>query len=147
MIFQVINPKSYFIWLNLQFIKTLLFFNKGAEVINIIQKQKEFTPKLFPLLKQRISEETITIENLDIKVIIIRMRYVPIIDATGFQSLKEIVKTFKERGILVILSGIGLDLRKSFENNGMFEIIERKYIVLEITKAVSKAKKYLEVQS
>ena len=92
-------------------------------------------------------QETITIENPDIKVIIIRMRYVPMIDATGFQSLKEIVKTFKERGILVILSGIGLDLRKCFENNGMFEIIESKYIVLDITKAVSKAKKYLEVQS
>lgn len=92
-------------------------------------------------------QETITIDNQNKKVIIIRMRYVPIIDATGFQSLKEIVKTFKGRGILIILSGIGLDLRKSFRNNGMFEIIERKYIVSDITKAVAKAKKYLEEQS
>ncbi|WP_372794228.1 SulP family inorganic anion transporter [Lutibacter sp.] len=92
-------------------------------------------------------QETITIDNQNKKVIIIRMRYVPMIDATGFQSLKEIVKTFKERGILVILSGIGVDLRKNFRNNGMYEIIDRKYIVSDITKAISKAEKYLEEQS
>ncbi|MBT8317190.1 MAG: STAS domain-containing protein [Lutibacter sp.] len=89
-------------------------------------------------------QETITAFNKYYKVIIIRMRYVPIIDATGFQSLKEIVKTFKERGILVILSGIGSDLNKSFRKNNMFEIIERKYIVPDISKAITKAKKYLE---
>jgi len=92
-------------------------------------------------------QETITIDNQNKKVIIIRMRYVPMIDATGFQSLKEIVKTFKERGILVILSGIGVELRKKFRNNGMYEIIERKYIVSDITKAISKADIYIEEQA
>tara|TARA_R110001583_G_scaffold93777_1_gene237005 strand:+ start:30081 stop:31742 length:1662 start_codon:yes stop_codon:yes gene_type:complete len=89
-------------------------------------------------------QETITIDNQDKKVIIIRMRYVPIIDATGFQSLKEIVKTFNARGILVILSGISVDLRKKFRNNGMYEIIERKYIVSDISKAIIKAEKYVK---
>jgi len=70
--------------------------------------QKEFTPKLFSLLKQKISRETF----------------------------------FKD-----LISGIGLDLRKKIRNNGMYEIIERKYIVPDITKAIQKATKYLEEQS
>tara|TARA_R110001583_G_scaffold78855_2_gene213512 strand:- start:2506 stop:4179 length:1674 start_codon:yes stop_codon:yes gene_type:complete len=88
-------------------------------------------------------QETIANNNIETNVIILRMRYVPMIDATGFQSLKEIVKTFNERGIIVILSGIGPDLRKSFRNYGMYEIIERKYIVKDINIAISKAKKFI----
>ncbi|HKJ05829.1 MAG TPA: SulP family inorganic anion transporter, partial [Flavobacteriaceae bacterium] len=58
-------------------------------------------------------QETITNSNRKYKVIILRMRYVPMIDATGFQSLKEIIKTFKSRNILIILSGISPELRKT----------------------------------
>jgi SulP family sulfate permease len=72
------------------------------------------------------------------------MRYAPMIDATGFQSLKEIIKTFQADGILLILSGIRVDLRKSFRKNGIYEIIERKYIVSDIKIATSKAEKYLK---
>ena len=88
-------------------------------------------------------QETITNSNRKYKVIILRMRYVPMIDATGFQSLKEIIKTFKSRDILIILSGISPELRKTFRPNGMYDIVERKYIVKNIEKAVTKAKRYL----
>ena len=71
------------------------------------------------------------------------MRYIPIIDATGFQSLKEIIKTFNSSGILIILSGINPELRSDFRKNGIYEIIDRKYIVSNITMAVSRAKTYL----
>lgn len=40
------------------------------------------------------------------KVLIIRMRYVPIIDATGVHVLKEVFKDMKNRGIKIILSGV-----------------------------------------
>ncbi len=92
-------------------------------------------------------QQTITNQNIETKIIILRMRYVPIIDATGFQSLKEIIKTFKNESILIILSGISVDLRKSFRQNGVYELIERKYIVTDIQKAVSKAKQHLDTLS
>ena len=67
------------------------------------------------------------------------MRYVPLIDATGYQSLKEIVKTFKTRGIKVIISGIKDGLRKDFEKNDMFSILETEFVVEEIKEAIEKA--------
>jgi SulP family sulfate permease len=56
-------------------------------------------------------QETIINTHAEPKVIIIRMRYGPLIDATGYQSIKEIIKTYKARKIKVIISGIGKSLR------------------------------------
>jgi len=36
-------------------------------------------------------------------------------NATGYQSIKEIIKTYKARKIKVIISGIGKLLREDFE--------------------------------
>ncbi len=69
------------------------------------------------------------------------MRYVPLIDATGYQSIKEIVKTFKARGIKVIISGVNNNLRKDFQKNDMFSILEKEYVVKDINEAIEKAKK------
>ncbi len=91
-------------------------------------------------------QETITAFNKDYKVIILRMRYVPMIDATGFQSLKEIIKTFKDAGVLIILSGISPDLRADFRKNDFYTLIERKYIVANITMAILRAKNYLKLE-
>ena len=84
-------------------------------------------------------QETVTNTSLQPKVIIIRMRYVPLIDATGYQSIKEIVKIFKERGIKVIISGVKDRLRKDFEKNDMFLILEKEFVVKDIKEAIEKA--------
>ena len=86
-------------------------------------------------------QETVTNTDLKPKVIIIRMRYVPLIDATGYQSIKEIVKTFKARGIKVIISGVNDNLRKDFQKNEMFSILEKDYVVKDIHEAIEIAKK------
>lgn len=88
-------------------------------------------------------QETIASYKKEYKVVILRMRYVPMIDATGFQSLKEILKIFKSEGILIILSGINPSLRNNFRKNDMYSFIERKFVVSDIHKAISRAKDYL----
>lgn len=88
-------------------------------------------------------QETITNTNAQPKVIIIRMRYVPLIDATGYQSIKEIIKTYKARKIKVIISGIGKPLRKDFEKNEVFSFIESDFVVEEIHTAIKRAKENL----
>ncbi|REE82329.1 SulP family sulfate permease [Lutibacter oceani] len=118
-----------------------LFDDELSDLPNEIQLYEINGPLFFGAARQ--FQETITNNKRDCKVIILRMRYVPIIDATGFQSLKEIIKTYKSEGILVILSGIHLDLKNSFRKNGIYDLIERKYIVTNIKSAISKAKKYL----
>ena len=87
-------------------------------------------------------QETISSSHIQPKVIIIRMRYVPLIDATGFQSLKEIIKSYKIKDIKVILSGIKETLRKDFEKNDMFSVLEKEFIVKDIKEAIEIAKHY-----
>jgi SulP family sulfate permease len=55
--------------------------------------------------------------------VIIRMRYVPFIDATGYQRLKTILGRFKERHVRVILTGVSPDLKKDFSRHAVFTII------------------------
>ncbi len=88
-------------------------------------------------------QETITNTHFQPKVIIIRMRYVPLIDATGYHSIKEIIKTYKARKIKVIISGIGKPLRKDFEKNEVFAFIESDFVVEEIHIAIERAKENL----
>src|SRR5690606_25564873 len=45
-------------------------------------------------------QETVMQTRMQPRVIILRMRYVPLIDATGFQSLKAIIKWFTSKGIV-----------------------------------------------
>lgn len=88
-------------------------------------------------------QETITNTHFQPKVIIIRMRYVPLIDATGYQSIKEIIKTYKAQKIKVIISGVRKPLRKDFEKNEIFLFIERELVVEEIHTAIKRAKENL----
>jgi SulP family sulfate permease len=87
-------------------------------------------------------QETITNTHLQPKVIIIRMRYVPLIDVTGYQSLKEIIKSYHIRGIKVILSGIQETLQKDFEKNDMYSVLNSQFIVSDIKEAIKKASEY-----
>lgn len=88
-------------------------------------------------------QETIINTHVEPKVIIIRMRYVPLIDATGYQSIKEIIKTYKARKIKVIISGISKTLRNDFEKNELFSFIESDLVVEDIHTAITRAKENL----
>ena len=87
-------------------------------------------------------QETVIHTNLQPKVIIIRMRYVPLIDATGYQSLKEIIRSYKSRGIKVILSGIREELINDFKKNDMFSILDKAFVVKDIKEAIEKASQH-----
>ena len=68
------------------------------------------------------------------------MRYVPLIDATGFQGLKEIIKTYNSRNIHVILSGVSESLLLDFEKNGLFSVMEKDMIFKDISEAIKKSR-------
>lgn len=85
-------------------------------------------------------QETIANTYSQPKLIILRMRYVPFIDATGYQSIKEIIKTYKARKVKVIISGVSPTLRKDFEKNEMFTLLEQDFVVDDIHKALEKAR-------
>lgn len=66
------------------------------------------------------------------------------IDATGYQSLKEIIKTYRAKGIKVILSGINEETKKDFEKNEMFSVLEEEYIFKNINEALEKSKSNIQ---
>ncbi|OBX22116.1 MULTISPECIES: SulP family inorganic anion transporter [Bizionia] len=84
-------------------------------------------------------QETITNTHFQPQVIIIRMRYVPLIDATGYQSIKEILKSYQARKINVIISGVSTSLMADFEKNDIFSFIDRAFVVDDIHTAIEKA--------
>ncbi len=85
-------------------------------------------------------QETLMKTNMKPTAIIIRMRYVPLIDATGYQSLKEIISSYKSRNIHIILSGVNKNLLLDFENNSLFDIISKDLIFEDIKEAILKSK-------
>lgn len=84
-------------------------------------------------------QETIINTNIKPITIIIRMRYVPLIDATGFQGLKEIIRNYKSRGINVLLSGVSEKLLQDFRKNGLFMVIGEDMIFKDIQQAIKRS--------
>jgi len=80
------------------------------------------------------------------RIIILRMRYVPFIDATGFYRLKEIVKRFRTAGIKIILSGVREELKKDFEKNDMYSAISEDSVFENIESALEHAKSFIEIE-
>lgn len=74
------------------------------------------------------------------KIIIMRMRYVPLIDATGYETLKEIISNFQTQGIRVILSGVRDDLVNDFERHKVFTVLDRQFVVKDIKQALRLAR-------
>ncbi|WP_234569969.1 SulP family inorganic anion transporter [Rhodohalobacter sp. 614A] len=81
--------------------------------------------------------------NTQPKIVILRMRYVPFIDSTGYQRLKDVVTTFQEEKIDVVLSGVNKTLRQEFITNGLFLLIPEEDVFENIEPALSHAQKKL----
>ncbi len=78
-----------------------------------------------------------SIPSSSVKTIIMRMRYVPLIDATGYETLKEIISNFQSQGVQVILSGVRDDLVNDFERHKVFQILDRQNVVPNIKQALA----------
>lgn len=73
------------------------------------------------------------------KVIILRMKYVRIIDATGAHSLEKFIKDCHDKNIRVIFSGMKDRVRKILEDSGAFDHIDKTNIVNDATEAINLA--------
>lgn len=113
-----------------------LFESEDLEIPRNVVLYEINGPLFFGAARQ--FQETVTQQHIQPKAVIIRMRYVPLVDATGFQSLKEIIKTFRQQGIIVIISGVNPGLESDFEKFELYSIIGREYVVRDIRSALDK---------
>lgn len=77
------------------------------------------------------------------KIRIIRMRSVPIIDATGLNSLRNLYLDSKHDGITLLLSGVNQQPMKALKNYGLFELIGAQNIHKDIDSSLERAKEIL----
>lgn len=74
------------------------------------------------------------------KVLIIRMRQVPIIDATGLHNLKEVLKRMLAGGKMqVVLSGVQPEVFKELKNAHITDLVGDKNVCDHILKAIQRA--------
>lgn len=71
--------------------------------------------------------------------VIVRMRSVPAIDATGLHSFNRIIKTCKKKGITLIMSHVNEQPMKAFVKSGMYDEIGADNFCPNIDEALERA--------
>ena len=70
--------------------------------------------------------------------LIIRMRFVPIIDATGIHSLKELIKDFKGNKTQVVLSGVQPEVYAALKEASVVDTLGEANVCKNIREALSR---------
>lgn len=78
------------------------------------------------------------------KILIIRMRYVPVIDATGLHTLDEVFKLAKRQGTILILSGVGQGIYRELEKSDLLSELGKENVCPDIDRALERAEKILQ---
>ena len=100
----------------------------------------EITGPIFFGVSQKIAD---VIRRADKKVLVLRMRSVPAIDATGIHSLETIVKTCKKNGSTLVLSHVNEQPMEVFRKSGMYGEIGKENFCENIDAALERAKEIL----
>jgi len=79
------------------------------------------------------------------KVVILRMRSVPAIDATGIHTFENIIKSCEKHGITLIMSHVNEQPMKVLQKSGMVEEIGAENFCANIDEALERAKSITEV--
>lgn len=74
------------------------------------------------------------------KILIIRMRHVPFIDATGTHNFKEAIKSLRSKDKMIILSGVQPEVQKELKKSGIATMIGEEHIFDNFDAALKFAK-------
>jgi SulP family sulfate permease len=78
------------------------------------------------------------------KILIIRMRNVPVIDTTGIHNLREIIHSFQHQGTKVILSGVKDEIFLELKKARIVFKVGRKNVLPHVSDAVRRAHEVAE---
>ena len=78
------------------------------------------------------------------KVLIIRMRMVPAIDATGLQVLEDVMERTAREGGKLLLTGVAEQPLKAMEQSGLLEKLGRENVLQNIDEALARASSILK---
>lgn len=98
----------------------------------------EINGPLFFGAAQKFQDTVKDLKNLP-GVVVLRMRHVPFIDATGTQRLLETIRFFHENHVKVIISGVNTNLQKQLDNSNIYSLLDRADITANISSALARA--------
>ncbi len=78
------------------------------------------------------------------KVVILRMRSVPVIDATGIHSFEALIKTCQKKGITLIMSHVNHKPMKFFHKSGIYHKVGKENFCENIDAALARAREITE---
>lgn len=78
------------------------------------------------------------------KVLIVRMRHVPFIDATGINTLQQFHQRLASRGTTIVISGANRTVKAELLKAGMYQVLNKRNILNNIDEAVERAKEILK---
>ncbi len=73
------------------------------------------------------------------KVLIVRMRHVPVIDATGLHTIKDVLKMCRNDNIQLIISGIQPQVLDEFKKSRLLFQIGKRYVTGDLSIALQRA--------
>ena len=77
------------------------------------------------------------------KVLIIRMRMVPAIDATGLQVLEDVLERTRREGGTLMLTGVAAQPMEAMERSGFLKSLGREFVFESIDDALECARQFL----
>lgn len=101
-----------------------------------------------PLFFASAKQYAETIKNIGFssKILIIRMRHVPFIDSTALHNLEETVKTLKNAGVTIVMSGTNDKVYKDLKQHHIVSLIGEEHILKSFEKALIHAKNILDFE-
>ena len=89
-------------------------------------------------------KESIRVVSKKPKVIILRMRNVPTIDASGIHILEELVNETHSAGGIVVFSAVSRAVYRVMRTSGFIELVDRKNFAPDVFGALEISRKYLD---
>lgn len=87
--------------------------------------------------------DTLSLMEKAPRIFILRMRYVPLIDAAGLHALEVLYRRLNDKGTALILSGVNPQVRNFIHQSHIDDLIGENNIVDHIDKALIRSQEYL----
>ncbi|MCX6051095.1 MAG: sulfate permease [Campylobacterales bacterium] len=81
------------------------------------------------------------------KILIIRMRRVPFIDATALHNLEETIKILQNAGVIIVMSGVNNGVYKDLKKHHIVDLLGEENILKTFEKALEYATKILILEN
>lgn len=92
----------------------------------------------------QVFQDTISQQQKNPNVLILRMRHVPFIDSTGIHRLKEIIQQFKKQDVNVILSGVNQQVKIDLEKADIYSVLSEDNVLDHIDSSLKRAEELLK---